>query len=197
MEKLTQLTSRVVRLAEDDIDTDVIFPARFLLITDRQGLGRHAFQDRRAGPGGADFPLRPNLDDPPRILVAGRNFGCGSSREQAVWALQDLGLRCLLAPGFGEIFQSNCFRNGLLPITLAAAVLDTLASGTVLTIDLVETMIFRPDGSAIPFAVPEWRREALLNGWDEVLTLVHGKAEAIGRFEASRRAAAPWLFPSA
>ena len=200
MEPFKTLTSLAMPLDRANVDTDQIIPKQFLKRIERTGYGDFLFFDWRQTPDGTpvtDFVLNDGRYKGAQILVAGKNFGCGSSREQAVWALQDLGLRCLLAPGFGEIFQSNCFRNGLLPITLAAAVLDTLASGTVLTIDLVETMIFRPDGSAIPFAVPEWRREALLNGWDEVLTLVHGKAEAIGRFEASRRAAAPWLFPSA
>ncbi len=117
MDPFTRVTAAVASLPDRDIDTDIIFPARFLLITEKIGLGRYAFYDRRLQEGveQSDFPLQPGGC---AIVVAGNNFGCGSSREQAVWALTDLGVRCIIAPSFGEIFQANCYRNGLLPISL-------------------------------------------------------------------------------
>jgi 3-isopropylmalate dehydratase small subunit len=193
MEPLIRLSARVARLPRSDIDTDIIFPARFLLITEKRGLGRYAFFDwRTANDGALPWPEVP--DDPPRILIAGPNFGCGSSREQAVWALGDLGLKVIIAPGFGEIFEANCFKNGILPIRLDQAVLDGLVAETHLTVDLESSQIRPATGPAIPFAVVDWRRDALMNGWDEVLTLINTKSAAIAAFETSRRAAAPWLF---
>ncbi len=190
------LTSRVARLPDADIDTDVIFPARFLLITEKTGLGRYAFLDKRFQNGieRDDFPLRPGLVDPPRILVTGDNFGCGSSREQAVWALHDLGVRCILSTSFGEIFQSNCFKSGVLPIALPPETLSALASEAILTIDLIGSEIIPGNGRRIPFQIQDWRREALIHGWDDVSTLINTKSDAIAAFEATRRYAAPWLF---
>jgi 3-isopropylmalate dehydratase small subunit len=198
MEALTVIASRVAQMPDADIDTDIIFPARFLLITEKQGLGRYAFHDRRyqSGVERADFPLGAGTDGPARILIAGENFGCGSSREQAVWALHDLGVRVILAPGFGEIFQANCFRNGILAVTLPRPTLDALPGALHLTVDLTASVIRLPDGETIAFAVAPWRRDALLNGWDEVMTLLSTKSAAIAAFEQARRDAAPWLFPS-
>ena len=119
MNSFVSLTSIAAPLPDTDIDTDVIFPARFLLLLDRRGLGRHLFHERRAqAAAGAPFVLSRAPFDKAQILVAGRNFGCGSSREQAVWALADFGIRCVIAPSFGEIFYGNCFRNGVLAVTL-------------------------------------------------------------------------------
>jgi 3-isopropylmalate dehydratase small subunit len=193
MEAFTRVTAAVSSLPDRDIDTDIIFPARFLLITEKIGLGQYAFYERRMKDGveQADFPLQP---DRCAIVVAGDNFGCGSSREQAVWALYDLGVRCIIAPSFGEIFQANCYRNGLLPIILPDAVCSALRRCPALTIDLVESEITGEATETIPFEIPDWRRDALLNGWDEVLTLLHSQGDRITAFETARRAAAPWLF---
>jgi len=196
MEPLTVIASRVARLPDPDIDTDIIFPARFLLITEKQGLGRYAFHDRRyqGGVERADFPLRAGAEGPARILIAGANFGCGSSREQAVWALHDLGVRVILAHSFGEIFQANCFRNGILAVTLPSPTLDALAGALHLTVDLTESVIRLPDGDMVQFAVAPWRREALLNGWDEIGIILNQQASGIVAFENSQRAAKPWLY---
>jgi|HubBroStandDraft_3_1064219.scaffolds.fasta_scaffold250087_2 3-isopropylmalate/(R)-2-methylmalate dehydratase small subunit len=200
MKPLLTLSSPAAALPDADIDTDIIFPARFLLITAKAGLGRYAFFDRRAesAAAGRPFPLQIEGLDRPSILMAGPNFGCGSSREQAVWALRDLGIQAILAPSFGEIFRSNCFKSGVLPITLSAndlAPLDALQStGTVVTIDLVERRI-RADGlPTLSFEIEDWQREALMNGWDDVLVLLNTQATAIAAFERSQSAQAPWLY---
>jgi 3-isopropylmalate dehydratase small subunit len=196
MDPFATLSAPVAHLPEPDVDTDIIFPARFLLITEKIGLGRYAFFERRYRNGVErdDFPLRAGPAGPAGILVAGANFGCGSSREQAVWALADLGLRCIIATSFGEIFQSNCYKNGLLPIVLPAAAWSSLRASTRLTVDLRQCRIIDAEGGTIAFEIPAWRRDALLNGWDEVLTLLNTRADTITAFETSRRAAAPWLF---
>ena len=199
MEPLVNLTSRVAVIPEADIDTDTIFPARFLLLTVKKGLGRYAFHDRWtvSGVEAPGFPLIPGAADPARILIAGRNFGCGSSREQAVWALHDLGVRVILAASFGEIFRSNCFKSGVLPIVLPQADLDRLQTAGILTIDLATLTVAAPGLAPLAFEIEDWRREALMNGWDDVLVLLKTRADAIAIFEAARRAAAPWLFPTA
>jgi len=193
MEPFTRVTAAVASLPDRDIDTDIIFPARFLLITEKVGLGQYAFYERRMQDGveRADFPLQPGRC---AILVAGDNFGCGSSREQAVWALHDLGVRCIIAPSFGEIFQANCYRNGVLPITLPEALCSALRRCPSLTVDLADEEITGESTDTIRFEAPPWRREALLHGWDEVLTLLHSQGARITAFEEVRRAAAPWLF---
>jgi 3-isopropylmalate/(R)-2-methylmalate dehydratase small subunit len=133
------------------------------------------------------------------ILLARQNFGCGSSREHAPWALQDFGFRAILGESFADIFFNNCFKNGLLPIELPKAEMDALfgltehAPGFRLTVDLVAQVVVRPDGHAIPFQIDAFRKECLLNGWDDIgLTLRH--AEKIREFEAQRRLTQPWLF---
>src|SRR3984957_9049014 len=140
MESFVSLTSVAAPLPDADIDTDVIFPARFLLLLNRQGLGQHLFHERRRSSGQERFVLDRSPFDKAQILVAGRNFGCGSSREQAVWALSDFGIRCVIAPSFGEIFYGNCFRNGVLPIILPDPehhdVMLAATSGAPLTVDL-------------------------------------------------------------
>jgi 3-isopropylmalate dehydratase small subunit len=193
MEKFIRLTSPVACLPDRDIDTDIIFPARFLLITEKTGLGRYAFYEKRRDGEieRPDFPLQTGRCG---ILLAGDNFGCGSSREQAVWALLDLGVRCIIAPSFGEIFQANCYRNGLLPITLSETSWSALRAIGDLTVDLEAGRIYGAGLEPIAFEVPDWRRDALLNGWDEVLTLLHSQGDKITAFETARRAEAPWLF---
>lgn len=201
MVPFTSLTGPAASLAEADIDTDVIFPARFLLLLDRAGLGRHLFQERRFESSGApkpDFVLNRPPFDAARVLIADRNFGSGSSREQAVWALADFGIRCVIAASFGEIFFNNCFKNGVLPIVLDLAALAGLraatATGADLTVDLDHQHILMPDGTAVNFSVDPHRRAALLAGLDEIGKVLAEDGEAVERFEAAHRARAPWLF---
>ena len=195
MEPFARLVSRAIPLPEANVDTDIIVPARFLLITEKKGLGRYAFYERREG---GTFVL----DDPEykgaKIQVAGENFGCGSSREHAPWALHDLCIRCIIAPSFGEIFRANCVRNGMLPVTLAEPewrrVLMAAANGEFVTVDLGERSIKLTDGAAITFTLPDADREALLNGWDEIDGIRAKYKQAITEFESRQRDTAPWLW---
>ncbi len=202
MPPFTTITSVAAPLPEADIDTDIIFPARFLLLLDRAGLGRHLFQERRRPVAGQPpFVLdRPPFDGA-KILVTGANFGSGSSREQAVWALADFGIRVVIAPSFGEIFYSNCFRNGVLPIVLGeddhARVMIAAASEGPVTVDLERLEIDCGNGPPIAFAVDAYRRRALLQGLDEIGAILADDADAIAAFEARQRLAAPWLYLSA
>lgn len=200
MQPFTALTAIAAPLIEADVDTDIIYPARFLTITEKKGLGRYAFHDRRYDAQGQEVPDFILNRDPWRqagILVAGPNFGCGSSREQAPWAIQDLGIRCIIAPSFGEIFRGNCYRNGMLPVTVGevehAALLADAGAGASLHVDLTARTITRPDGSTIPIAIDDGKRDALLNGWDEVMGILNLYAGTIDQFEQERRARLPWL----
>jgi 3-isopropylmalate/(R)-2-methylmalate dehydratase small subunit len=194
MDTFTTLTSIAAPLPETGIDTDVIFPARFLLLPNKTGLGRHLFHERRAAGGFV-------LDQPPyqgaRILVTGRDFGTGSSREQAVWALADFGIRCVIGTGFGEIFFSNCFKNGLLPIVLSEAdharILTEAEAALPITIDLPAQTITLADG-VIGFDVEPWRKRALVEGLDEIGMILSDDITQIEAFEAAHRARRPWLF---
>jgi 3-isopropylmalate/(R)-2-methylmalate dehydratase small subunit len=199
MKSFVSLTSVAAPLPDADIDTDVIFPARFLLLLDRHGLGRHLFHERRARASANEpFILSQAPFDKAEILVAGRNFGCGSSREQAVWALADFGIRCVIAPSFGEIFYGNCFRNGMLPITLTDAehrdVMLAAASGVPLTVDLKAQEIRLSEGRAIAFQIDPHRRQALLLGLDQIGEILAGDAADIKAFESRQKTAAPWLY---
>lgn len=200
MQPFTTLTAIAAPLIEADVDTDIIYPARFLTITEKKGLGRYAFHDRRYDAQGrevTDFILNRDPWRQAGILVAGPNFGCGSSREQAPWAILDLGIRCIIAPSFGEIFRGNCYRNGMLPVTVGevehAALLADAAAGASLHVDLAARTITRPDGSTIPIAIDDGKRDALLNGWDEVMGILNLYAGTIDRYEQERRARLPWL----
>lgn len=195
MEAFTCLTSLAIPLPEANVDTDIILPARFLLITEKKGLGSYAFYERRQG---GTFIL----DDPDyksaQILVAGKNFGCGSSREQAPWALHDLGISCIVAPSFGEIFRANCVRNGMLPVTLVEPewrrVLMAAAGGEFVTVDLGANRIELADGTGMMFTLADDDREALLNGWDEIDGIRASYTHAITEFESRQRDRAPWLW---
>jgi 3-isopropylmalate/(R)-2-methylmalate dehydratase small subunit len=199
MEKFTTLTSVAAPLPETHLDTDVIFPARFLLLPDKKGLGEQLFNERRVNRTGAG--PRFVLDTPPydkaRILVTGTAFGTGSSREQAVWALADFGIRCVIAPSFGEIFFANCFKNGVLPIVLGETQHEILMAearaGRCLTIDLEAQQIRLEDGSGIGFEVDPHRKRTLLLGLDEIGLILSDDAEDIAAFEASQRRERPWL----
>ncbi len=194
MTPLVTVAGQAWSLPDADIDTDIIFPARFLLITEKKGLGRYAFHDRRDG----DFHLAPDAESAEPILLAGPNFGCGSSREHAPWALAGLGIRVIVAESFGEIFYSNCFKNGMLPIVLeppAVAALRTAAeAGRGIEVDLTARTIAAAGQTPIAFDVPDDRREALLNGWNEIARIRALHGADIRTYEAGQRTAFPWLW---
>ena len=193
MRALTVVEGKAISLPDADVDTDIIYPARFLLITEKKGLGRYAFADRRDQPG---FPLGEENDRP--ILIAGPNFGCGSSREQAPWAIGDLGIRVIVAESFGEIFYSNCFRNGMLPIRLDPAQVQALRShaegGGTIRVDLEQKQITAEGLEPITFEIAEDRREALLKGWNDTTRIIALHGADIAAFEAAQQRAAPWLW---
>jgi 3-isopropylmalate/(R)-2-methylmalate dehydratase small subunit len=200
MQKFTKITSVAAALREADVDTDVIFPARFLLLLDKAGLGKHLFHERRNARGGGktDFVLNTPPFDDAEILVAGSNFGSGSSREQAVWALTDFGIRCVIAPSFGEIFYSNCFKNGALPLVIEGdaheRVMLAAESGKPLTVDLEAQTVVLPDGEVIGFEIDPYRRRTLMLGLDEIGSILADDAADIAAFEARHRSEQPWLF---
>ncbi|XDB00461.1 3-isopropylmalate dehydratase small subunit (plasmid) [Sulfitobacter sp. LCG007] len=193
MDKFTALTSIAAPLLENAIDTDIIFPARFLLLLDRDGLGKYAFNEWR-GPG---FVLDTPPYDTAQILVTGENFGTGSSREQAVWTLADKGIRCVIARSFGEIFYSNCFKNGVLPVRLTGADMDAVEAAAKaevpVTVNLESKTVSLSDGTSIPFDVADHHRRNLLAGLDEVGMILTDHSDAIESFEARRSEATPWL----
>lgn len=199
MTPFTSITALAVPLPEDNVDTDIIVPARFLLITEKRGFGRYAFYDRRYDAAGEERPEFV-LNDPgfngAQILIAGANFGCGSSREHAPWALADLGFRAIVAPSFGEIFASNCVKNGMLPAILAdtTALLADAAAGRSISIDLANRTIGRSNGGRTAFMIDDGSREMLLNGWGEIETIIDRHASAIANFEQLQRGAQPWLW---
>lgn len=197
MDKIEIVEGPVARLPAANVDTDIIYPARFLLITTRDGLGKLAFHDKQDAPDYA--PMFAAMANGASILVAGPNFGCGSSREQAVWALKEAGFKLVIAPSFGEIFQSNCAKNGVLAIRMDEADgLPTpygLDSEQLLRVDLRAQTLAGPDGTSVSFAVSAAVREALLNGWDDIARIKALHRADIEAFEARRRVAEPWLFP--
>lgn len=211
MEAFQSLHSLVVPVDRANVDTDALIPKQFLKSIGRTGFGVNLFDEWRyldRGEPGQDISLRPRNPDFPmnqeryagaQILLARENFGCGSSREHAVWALHDHGIRVILAPSFADIFFGNCFKNGLLPIKLPAAVIDGLfkavaaAPGYAMTVDLASQTITPPAGGPLSFEIDPARKQRLLAGLDDIgLTLQ--KADRIRAFEARRRASEPWLF---
>ena len=211
MEKFEILHGLVAPLDRPNVDTDAIIPKQYLKSVKRTGFGPNLFDDWRylepGEPGqdhskrklNPDFVLNQDRYAGAQILLGRENFGCGSSREHAVWALEDAGFRAVMAPGFADIFFNNCFKNGVLPIVLDAEILDDLfrlveaTEGYRLTVDLQQQIITRPDGVSIPFAVDEFRKHCLLNGLDDIsLTLQH--ADDIKAYETRRAQQAPWLF---
>jgi 3-isopropylmalate/(R)-2-methylmalate dehydratase small subunit len=201
MDKFTTLTGVAAPLPLANIDTDKIIPARFLKTIKRTGLGQHLFDTLRFDATGAerpDFVLNQGPYRKAEILIAHENFGCGSSREHAPWALLDFGIRCVIAPDFADIFYNNSFKNGILPIRLPRAVCDQLmedarlGGNARLTIDLAEQVVVRPNGETIPFEVDALRKHLLLNGLDDIGQTMQHKA-GIDAFEQRRAAAQPWL----
>jgi len=211
MNKFNRLEGLVAPLDRANVDTDAIIPKQFLKSIKRSGFGPNLFDEWRymdVGQPGRDNSQRPRNPNfvlnqqryqGAQILLTRKNFGCGSSREHAPWALLDFGFVVVIAESFADIFFNNCFKNGILPIVLPATEIDALfaqveaAPGYKLTVDLEQQVVVRPDGKALPFAVDAFRKECLLNGWDDIgLTLRH--AELIKTFEEKRRHDQPWLF---
>ncbi len=190
MEPLRRVQSRTVVIPSSNIDTDQIIPARFLTTTTKEGLGRHLFADWRYRADGTPDPQfvlnQPQWRDC-RVLVAGRNFGCGSSREHAPWALYDYGLRAVISTEIADIFRSNALKNGLLPITVEAATADWLLNhpGAEVHIDIERCTLGLPTGAAIGFALEPFARHCLLQGLDE-LGFLRSKLPLIDRYEAAR-----------
>ena len=201
MEKFTKLTGVAAPMPLINVDTDMIIPKQFLKTIQRSGLGKNLFDEMRYDADGqeiADFVLNKPAYRDAQILVAGDNFGCGSSREHAPWALLDFGIRCVIATSFADIFFNNCFKNGILPIVLPQEDVDKLmddaerGANAVLTVDLEAQTITGPDGGEISFEVDAFRKHCLLNGLDDIgLTLE--KAAAIDSFESKTETARPWV----
>jgi 3-isopropylmalate/(R)-2-methylmalate dehydratase small subunit len=211
MEKFTVMSGIVAPLDRPNVDTDAIIPKQFLKSIQRTGFGPNLFDDWRyldhgePGKDNSRRPLNPDfvLNRPPYrdavILLGRENFGCGSSREHAVWALLDYGFRVVIAPSFADIFFNNCFKNGVLPIVLASSTVDRLfeavagSPGYTLRVDLPAQQITTPEQRVIDFEVDPFRKDCLIKGLDDIgLTLQH--ADSIRRYEAKRRLEAPWLF---
>ena len=201
MEKFEKLTGIAAPMPLVNIDTDMIIPKQFLKTIKRSGLGANLFDEMRFDQDGteiADFVLNKPAYRDAKILVAGENFGCGSSREHAPWALLDFGIRCVVAPSFADIFYNNCFKNGILPIVLPQEDVDKLmddaerGANAVLTVDLENQTITGPDGGSIGFDVEPFRKRCLLEGLDDI-GLTMEKADAIAAFETTQRSTQPWL----
>lgn len=211
MKAFTKITALVAPLDRANVDTDAIIPKQFLKSIKRSGFGPNAFDEWRyldhGEPGmdnskrllNPDFSLNQPRYQGAQILLTRKNFGCGSSREHAPWALDDYGFRAVIAPSFADIFFNNCYKNGLLPIVLSEEQVDQLfkeveaAEGYQLTVDLERQTVTTPSGQTFAFDITEHRKHCLLNGLDEIgLTLQHAKE--IQAFEEKRKAAQPWLF---
>jgi len=201
MQPFTTLTAVAAPLNMANVDTDMIIPKQFLKTIARTGVSKGLFYELRFDETGAptDFVLDRPAYDGAQILVTGSNFGCGSSREHAPWALLDAGIRCVIAPSFADIFYNNCFKNGILPVALPAEQVEALmrdaekGANATLTVDLAAQEIRRPDGETIAFDIDPFRKKCLLEGLDDIgLTLE--KADAIAAYEAAGRTERPWLF---
>ena len=205
MDKFDKLTSAAAPLNMINVDTDMVIPKQFLKTIARTGLGKNLFHEMRYDDDGnevKDFVLNQPAYRNAKILVADENFGCGSSREHAPWALLDSGITCIIAPSFADIFYNNCFKNGILPIRVSKDELDALMADASdpenpeLTIDLEEMLIRRPNGAAISFKLEEFRRDCLLDGLDDI-GITMKKEKSIGTFEEKQRLNQPWLYPAA
>jgi len=201
-EKFLSLSTVGVPLDRVNVDTDAIIPARYLKTIKRTGLGEGLFFAWRYDMDGKerpDFPLNHPSFRGGEVLVAGENFGCGSSREHAVWALMDFGFRAVIAPSFSDIFHNNCLKNGMLPVTLPAAevrsMIDALlaAPGGKVQVDLVRQTVTGPNGDVHAFGVASFAKACLLEGLDEI-ALTLASAGEIDRYERERKKATPWLF---
>ncbi len=201
MQKFTTLTGVAAPLRIMNVDTDMIIPKQYLKTIKRTGLAKGLFAEMRFDEKGAenpDFVLNKPAYRKAEILVAGDNFGCGSSREHAPWALLDFGIRCVISTSFADIFYNNCFKNGILPITVSQSDLDKLfedadrGANATLTVDLEAQEIRGPDGGTIRFEIDAFRKHCLLNGLDDI-GLTMEKGTAIDGFEKKTAASRPWL----
>ncbi|OZG73666.1 3-isopropylmalate dehydratase small subunit [Hahella sp. CCB-MM4] len=211
MKKFVKETGVVAPIDRANVDTDMIIPKQFLKSIKRSGFGPNLFdelryldegkpdQDCSQRPLNPDFILNHSRYQGASILLARRNFGCGSSREHAPWALDDYGFRAVIAPSFADIFFNNCFKNGLLPIVLIEEIVEELFAETFanegykLTVDLEKKVVVKPDGTEYGFEVDDFRQHCLLNGLDEIGVTLED-ADAIKQYEEQRRDDAPWLF---
>src|SRR3954468_12512359 len=201
MPPFTKLTAIAAPLPMTNVDTDKIIPAKWLKTIQRTGLGGALFEAMRYRDDGSEHPEFVLNREPWRnaqILIAGDNFGCGSSREHAPWALLDFGIRCVIAPSFADIFYGNCFKNGILPIKLPQSDVDRLmddaerGANAVVSIDLEKQEIRGPDGGVVKFEVDEFRKQCLLNGWDDIgLTML--AEDKITTFEQQQHIQTPWI----
>ncbi|WP_420563076.1 3-isopropylmalate dehydratase small subunit [Thalassobaculum sp.] len=200
MEKFTQLRGTAAPMDMINIDTDMIIPKQYLKTIKRTGLGKHAFAEMRYNDDGSekpDFVLNKPQYRNAQVIVAEDNFGCGSSREHAPWALLDFGIKCVISTSFADIFYNNCFKNGILPIKVTREQLRELmddankGSNAVLEIDLENQTIGRPNGESVPFEIDAHRKHCLLNGLDDIGQTLQ-QAPKIDSFEEKRKAAMPW-----
>ena len=201
MQKFDKLTGVAAPLAQINVDTDMIIPKQFLKTITRSGLGKNLFDEMRYTPEGKekpDFVLNRPAYRNAQILVSGENFGCGSSREHAPWALLDFGIRCIIATSFADIFYNNCFKNGILPIRLPQADVDKLmadaerGANAVVSIDLAAKEIRGHDGGVIKFEIDPYRKQCLIEGLDDI-GLTMKQDASIDQFEKKRAAQQPWL----
>ena len=201
MDKFTKLTGVAAPMPVVNVDTDMIIPKDYLKTIKRTGLGKGLFAESRYledGSPNPDFILNKPAYQNAQILVAGDNFGCGSSREHAPWALLDFGIRCVISTSFADIFYSNCFKNGILPIVVSKDDLDKLmddasrGSNAIITVDLEAQEISGPDGGTVHFEIDQTRRHILLEGLDDIASTLKSDA-AIGSFENKLRTDRPWL----
>ena len=201
MEEFTNITSVAAPLPLINIDTDMIIPKQFLKTIKRSGLGKNLFDEMRYGENGEEiesFVLNKKAYREAKILIAGDNFGCGSSREHAPWALLDFGIKVVISTSFADIFFNNCFKNGILPIKLSSTERDLLmadaekGSNAILQVDLLEQEITRPNGSIVHFDVDKFQKYCLLNGLDDI-ELTMKKIEKINDFEKSYKVDMPWV----
>ena len=201
MEKFEKLSGIAAPLPIINVDTDMIIPKQFLKTIKRSGLGVNLFDEMRYDDDGTEIPgfvLNKPQYRAAQILIAGDNFGCGSSREHAPWAIKDFGIRCIIAPSFADIFHSNCFKNGILPIALPKDQVDLLmreaekGANARIEVDLEAQTVTTPEGEVLPFEVDAFKKHCLLEGLDDIgLTLA--KADAIDAFEARAAQERPWV----
>lgn len=201
MDKFTVLEGVAAPLKIINVDTDMIIPKQYLKTIKRTGLGKGLFSEQRYKDDGSenpDFVLNKPSYRHAKILVAGDNFGCGSSREHAPWALADFGIKCVISTSFGDIFYNNCFKNGILPIRVSPEDLEKLfddaerGANATITVDLVKQEIRGPDGGTVTFEIDAFRKHCLLNGLDDI-GLTMEKSASIASFEAREKVSRPWL----
>jgi len=201
MQAFKTLASAAAPLPMVNVDTDMMIPKQFLKTIKRTGLGSALFFEQRTRPDGSenpDFVLNKPAYRKAQILVTGANFGCGSSREHAPWALLDFGIRCVIAPSFADIFYNNCFKNGILPVVLPQADVDKLmddaerGSNAIISVDLEKQEIRGPDGGCLKFEIDPFRKECLLNGWDDIELTLRNENK-ISEFETRRKQTEPWM----